>query len=71
MRRLVFPSQEEWDRSMAELDELLASATSMEELFSRLMMPGREKSLAITKLQECVLWARLAILAKALEADSK
>lgn len=52
----------EFDDDQMELSQLIRdSAEDLEANIALYCVPGREKSLAMTKLEECVMWANKSI----------
>lgn len=52
----------EFDDDQIETSELIRdSAEELEATIAMWCVPSREKSLALTKLEECVMWANKAI----------
>lgn len=64
LRRIIFHTPEEWDSHRNDLDGLLATCLSLSRWIGESAPASRERSMALTKLDEFAMWARLAILQK-------
>lgn len=58
----VFEYRAPTDWEKESMTELQALWLDVEEAIMRLVPEGRERSLAITKLQECRMWANAGIV---------
>ena len=54
-RKMPSPSEED------VRNQIVAAAREMESLYALLLVPNRETSLAMTKLEESVMWADTSI----------
>jgi hypothetical protein len=64
MRRTTFNTPEEIESSREDLDGLLATCVSLANWIDGAMPKCRESSMALTKLEEFVMWTKLAVLKK-------
>lgn len=55
------PSPDKTAAMYEDVDKLTDGAAELYDLIDTLVPPGREQSLAKTKLQECVMWSVKAI----------
>lgn len=55
------PSPDKTAQMYEDADKITDGAAELYDLIDTLVPPGREQSLAKTKLQECVMWSLTAI----------
>lgn len=59
--KLNFDSRKFTEMEMDANDSIVAAARDLESEITLLLMPCRETSLALTKLEEAVMWAKKSI----------